>query len=128
MTLKAFEEVKATLKDRWLDYYEANQVWIDPILINKKGEELKLMRNFLILGSITSIEPKLKEYLPLFCQLNTNSDDLVRVMGLDFNPANELYSRQGRRKRSEEAKAEESKKKAESANTCYKYQDELVQD
>lgn len=128
MTFKAFEEVKATLKDRWLDYYEVNQEWIDSVVNSQQGDNTKLARSFLILGSITVIEPRLQEYLPLFHQLNNNPDDLVKVMGLDFNPSSELNRRKEERRKVEAAKAEEAKKNAELANTCYKYQDELSQD
>ena len=60
MTFKAFEEIKATLKDKWLDYYEVNQEWIKSVLKNKKGEGLQLAKNLLIVRSISMIEPKLQ--------------------------------------------------------------------
>ena len=46
-------------------------------------------------------------------------------MGLNFDQRTALNHRKAERRKAEAVKAEEAKKNAESANTCYKYQDEL---
>ncbi len=89
-----FEALKPTLKEKWLNYYEANRTWLNLILKFQGGENYRIAKACLILGCISAIEPRLREFLPAFCELNSNPEALIQVLGLDFNSESELKKRQ----------------------------------
>lgn len=105
------EQFKAELKDKWLDYYDANKNWIQALMdgdtkwyqtIQYYYEQEQLddlgycnysprrPNSFFILGVISSLEPQLKG---LFAFIPKHSDDLLRMIALDFDPEIELKKR-----------------------------------
>lgn len=105
MNSSLFEELKPTLKDKWLDYYEANQRTIKKLmeLGHKYGER---PNSDFILGTISSLEPRLEEYLFCFFLVCNNLDTIVEALGLNFDPQLELKKRS--KKREEEAKNQQA--------------------
>jgi hypothetical protein len=97
--------LKDRLKDLWLDYFQYHQSW----LINyecwvecSSSEETRPIAH-LILGVMSVIEPRLKDYLiPLF-GLNSSGEEIVKVLNLDFSPETELGKREEERKLAQEA-------------------------
>ena len=83
-----FEKLKVTLNDKWLDYYEVNRSWIKRILPkNRNGYNEYLDSDtlaYFVLGVITVIEPKVKECLELFSELNKEPKSLLGVLGIDY--------------------------------------------
>ncbi|MEA5508890.1 DUF5331 domain-containing protein [Crocosphaera sp. UHCC 0190] len=47
----------------------------------------------IILGVITALEPKLSVWMLPFCQLNSDGNKLIEVLGLHFDPEKELKKR-----------------------------------
>jgi hypothetical protein len=97
-----FEQLKVILKDKWLDYYKINRLWITEMLENTKGwletfDGGHRPPGLFILGTISGLEPSLKDLLLPFCKLNSLDESLIEVLGLDFDPDIEL------KKRTEEA-------------------------
>lgn len=92
------EKLKASLKDKWLEYYQINRLWIKALL-NKPETWVKVADGgnrppaYFILGVISLLEPNLKEMLLPFCQLNPDADKLVTILGLHFDPDIELEKR-----------------------------------
>lgn len=86
-----FDEIKESLKEKWLEYYKANYVWIK-LAMSKNGSFQKGGRpsSMLILGVITSLEPDLISIMSCLCQLNSDPDLLIKALGLDFDPDQEL--------------------------------------
>jgi hypothetical protein len=85
------EELKSIIKERWLDYYEINQDWIVKFTNGNKGwvdcsSGGSRPNAFLILGAITSSDPRISDWMSIFCQLQSDSNELIRVLGLDFDP------------------------------------------
>jgi hypothetical protein len=94
--MSSFEEIKATLPSKWLQYYSTNRDWIKT-LMDSKGWWHKISDNQgrrpaadVILGAITALEPKLGIWMNPFCQLNADGNKLVEVLGLNFDPEKEL--------------------------------------
>ena len=100
-----FQTIKATLKDKWLDYYEANQSWLPNVIdFNNVSEGCgQRPHSSLILGVISALEPKLNEYFYCFSLVTKNEPAIVKALGLDFDPKLELEKRAEERKLAQEA-------------------------
>jgi hypothetical protein len=83
--MSEFEKLKAGLQDKCLDYYEDNQSWIETALPkNSNGTLQQIPLAYLVLGAITVIEPKLKEFLEPFSKLNQDPLALMKILDLDI--------------------------------------------
>ncbi|ACK70795.1 conserved hypothetical protein [Gloeothece citriformis PCC 7424] len=96
--MSSFEELKATLKDKWLSYYEHNRSWLKEMLENTKSwvevsDDGYRPSSHLIIGAISVLEPNLRDWLIPFCELNSEEDSIIKVLGLDFDPEKELAKR-----------------------------------
>lgn len=102
------EQFKAELKDKWLNYYQANRNWLNDLAkknsnwFNHVKSETKLETNDysprrpearFILGVISILEPKVQGFMPYIVHLNTDPTSVVRALGLDFDPELELEKR-----------------------------------
>jgi hypothetical protein len=102
-----FEELKAGLKDKWLDFFEENQSWITQI------NEWKTEYNYgvkrppakLIIGIIAVLEPEINNYLIPLSTIDNSGDNVVNALGLNFNPHTELEKREEERAKIQEAEA-----------------------
>ena len=85
------EQFKAELKDKLLDYYEANSAWLKQM--NGYGQSIN--NSWFILGVITAFEPKseLKELLQYFLMVDKSSDSVIRALDLNFDLEKELEKR-----------------------------------
>lgn len=93
-----FEKFKTTLKPKWLDYYQINRCWIRSLMDSKNGwvntpDKGKRPSSDVILGAITALEPRLAELMLPFCELNSDANKLVDLLGLHFDPVIELEKR-----------------------------------
>lgn len=99
-----FDDFKASLKEKWLDYYEANRDWLNEVIAtngrwyNDTWGGVRPDSRF-ILGVASVLEPQLQEFLPTLTQLNSDPTALVRSLGLDFEPDAELAIRAETRSR-----------------------------
>jgi hypothetical protein len=91
ISLEKIESFKAELKDKWLDYYQANSSLLKQI----DGHQHKVKDSWFVLGVITALEPKaeFKELLQYFCLVTKDCDSIIRALGLDFDPEIELKKR-----------------------------------
>lgn len=84
-----FDNFTAALKQKWIEYFQANKSWIamqmkqDSVATPDGGHRPS---SYLILGAINAIEPKLGNLMVPFCKLNSDADLLVEVLGLHFDP------------------------------------------
>lgn len=112
--MENFEEIKARLKKKWLQYYKHNKTWIEKYcqencFVSVKGSaegetwttvERSRENNVykevhppseLILGAITALEPLLAQYwLTAFVDLYANKEKIIVALGLNFDPEIEL--------------------------------------
>ena len=104
------EEFKAELKDKWLNYYEANRNWLQALtdrsgswyqnIHSYEDEELEQLgysnysprrpNDCFIFGVLSILEPQLKG---LFAFAPESPSNYIDRLGLDFDPEIELKKR-----------------------------------
>ncbi|BAZ43656.1 hypothetical protein NIES4102_06570 [Chondrocystis sp. NIES-4102] len=108
------EQFKAELKDKWLDYYQANRNWLQRymeinhswrnwVTIYSEEELLSLEveddykpcrpQSYFIIGVVSTLEPSLQGLFPFMEYSTGNSEQIVKALGLDFDPEIELKKR-----------------------------------
>ena len=119
------EQFKAELKEKWLNYYEANRNWLQE-LMDRSGnwkqkihsyedEELEQLgyndysprrpNDCFIFGVISNLEPQLSR---LFNFLAPNDSlEFIKQLGLDFDPEIELKKRSRQQSQQQEKTAAE---------------------
>jgi hypothetical protein len=111
-----FEELKASLPRQWLDYYQNNQAWIKCLMDSrgwwrKTPDGGKRPSADIIIAAATALEPKLSVWMYPFCQLSSDGDKLLEVLGLNFDPE----------------KKQLEKKERELSNSLYPNEDPVLQ-
>ncbi|WP_319423004.1 DUF5331 domain-containing protein [Pleurocapsa sp. FMAR1] len=107
------EKFKTELKEKWLNYYQANRSWLQHYMDNDSGwsddveydkkelKSLELDRDYdprrpecyFILGVVSVLEPSIQGLLSFAGGLTTESEQLVEALGLNFDPELELKKR-----------------------------------
>ena len=90
-----YENFTASLKQKWLEYFQKNRSWLIlqmEIKSVKTPDSGRRPGSSLILGVINALEPKLANLMVPFYKLNPDEDALVEVLGLNFDPDKELLS------------------------------------
>jgi hypothetical protein len=111
-----FEELLKILADKWLDYYQNNQPWIKSLTDSKDSwrktpDGGKRPSADIIIGAITVLESQLSVWMYPFCQLSSDGDKLLEVLGLNFDPE----------------KKQLEKKERELSNSLYPNEDPVLQ-
>ena len=97
MNLSLFEELKPTIRDKWLDYYEANKSIINKLMdmgYKARYSNHKCPTSEFIVGTVSALEPKLEEYLFCFFLVCDDLGKIVTTLELDFDPEVELKKRE----------------------------------
>ncbi|HTL88505.1 MAG TPA: DUF5331 domain-containing protein [Leptolyngbya sp.] len=84
------EQLRRSLKDRWLNYYQENRAWMTRLSIWVSCEGQRRPSSSFILGALSTAEPRLLDLLPLIVDLSNHPDRIVVALGLDFDPEQEL--------------------------------------
>lgn len=84
------DQLRRSLKDRWLNYYEENRAWISRLSIWVSCDGQRRPSSSFILGVLSTEEPRLTEMLPLIVDLSNHPDRIVLALGLNFDPEQEL--------------------------------------
>ncbi len=88
-----FESFTASIRQKWLDYYQANRPWLS---LQMEGRSVRTPdggqrpTSSLILGVVNALEPKLGNLMVPFFQLNADEDAIIEVLQLNFDPDIEL--------------------------------------
>jgi hypothetical protein len=88
------DQLRRSLKDRWLDYYQENRSWISRLSIWVSCEGHRRPSSSFILGVLSTEEPRLTEMLPLIVDLSNHPDRIVVALGLNFDPEQALNQKQ----------------------------------
>ncbi|NEQ34394.1 MAG: DUF5331 domain-containing protein [Leptolyngbya sp. SIO4C5] len=84
-----FENFTSVIRQKWLDYVQANRPWLELQMRQtsvRTPDGGRRPSSFLVLGVVNAIEPKLSNLMVPFYQLNADEDALVEVLGLNFDP------------------------------------------
>ncbi|MEY2979151.1 MAG: DUF5331 domain-containing protein [Prochlorotrichaceae cyanobacterium] len=93
-----FESFTASIKQKWLDYYQVNRIWLE---LQMEGRSVRTPDggrrpgSALILGVVNSLEPKLANLMVPFFKLNGDEDAIIEVLQLNFDPDIMLGNRAG---------------------------------
>ncbi|WP_318722839.1 MULTISPECIES: DUF5331 domain-containing protein [unclassified Roseofilum] len=93
MSMAFFDNFTASIRQKWLDYFQANKAWLllqMEVKSNKTPDGGRRPASSLILGVVNALEPKLGNLMVPFFKLNADEDALVDVLGLNFDPEREL--------------------------------------
>ncbi|MEH2071324.1 MAG: DUF5331 domain-containing protein [Nostoc sp.] len=84
------QELRQSLKHKWLNYYEQNISWLVKIRIWATYNGLRRPSSGFILATLSVLEPQFDEILTFLMDLSNNPDKIVAALGLNFNPDEEL--------------------------------------
>ncbi|TAE60325.1 MAG: hypothetical protein EAZ76_16690 [Nostocales cyanobacterium] len=84
------QQLRQNLKLTWLNYYQENISWLVKMQIWHSYDGVRRPLSGYILATLSTLEPQLKEILPLLLELNNNPDQIIAALGLNFNPDLEL--------------------------------------
>ncbi|MEH1891944.1 MAG: DUF5331 domain-containing protein [Nostoc sp.] len=84
------QQLRQSLKQKWLIYYEQNIPWLVKIRIWGTYNGLRRPLSGFILATLSVLEPQFDEILSFMLDLNNDPDKIVAALGLNFNPDQEL--------------------------------------
>jgi outer membrane biosynthesis protein TonB len=84
------EQLRKTLKVRWLEYYRENRSWLKRLGVWVNCDGKRRPSSSFILATLSTLEPQLLQMLPLIVDLSSNPDRIVLALGLNFNPDDEI--------------------------------------
>jgi Family of unknown function (DUF5331) len=80
------QQLRRSLKDKWLDYYQTNRHWLSRLGVWVNCDGQRRPSSGFILATLAVVEPELTALLPLVVDLNGNPDRIIMALGLNFNP------------------------------------------
>ncbi|MCC5641796.1 DUF5331 domain-containing protein [Nostoc sp. CHAB 5824] len=84
------QQLRQSLKQKWLSYYEQNISWLVKMRIWGTYNGLRRPLSGFILATLSVLEPQFDEILAFMVDLNNDPDKIVAALGLNFNPDQEL--------------------------------------
>ncbi|WP_230967977.1 DUF5331 domain-containing protein [Nostoc sp. WHI] len=88
--LMNIQQLRQSLKQKWLIYYEQNISWLVKMRIWGTYDGLRRPLSGFILATLSVLEPQFDEILSFMLDLNNDPDKIVAALGLNFNPDQEL--------------------------------------
>ncbi|MEM9246728.1 MAG: DUF5331 domain-containing protein [Cyanobacteria bacterium P01_F01_bin.153] len=80
------EQLRHNLRQLWLTYYRDNRHWLSRMEIWITHKDQRRPSSSFILATISVLNPELTQILPLLADLNSDPDQMVEALGLNFNP------------------------------------------
>ncbi|MDZ8027428.1 MAG: DUF5331 domain-containing protein [Nostoc sp. DedQUE01] len=84
------QQLRQSLKQKWLSYYEQNSSWLVKMRVWATYDGLRRPSSGFILATLSVLEPQFDEILAFILDLNNNPDKIIAALGLNFNPDEEL--------------------------------------
>ncbi|QHG15574.1 DUF5331 domain-containing protein [Nostoc sp. ATCC 53789] len=84
------QQLRQSLKQNWLVYYEQNISWLVKMRIWGTYDGLRRPLSGFILATLSVLEPQFDEILAFMLDLNNDPDKIIAALGLNFNPDEEL--------------------------------------
>ncbi|MEO1521409.1 MAG: DUF5331 domain-containing protein [Cyanobacteria bacterium J06633_2] len=83
-------QLRRSLKVKWLTYYRDNRDWLTKLGVWVNDGGARRPSSSFILATLSVLEPRLAQLMPIVVDLNSNADRVVRALGLNFTPDDEL--------------------------------------
>jgi len=90
------QQLRQSLKHQWLTYYRDNREWLVHLAVWVDDNGQRRPSASFILATLTVLEPRLTQLLPLVVGLNNNPDRIIAALGLNVSPDDELESLNGK--------------------------------
>ncbi|MDJ0797118.1 MAG: DUF5331 domain-containing protein [Calothrix sp. MO_167.B12] len=85
------QELRQSLKLKWLNYYHKNQSWLVKMRIWGTYDGERRPSSGFILAALSILEPQLEQAFPFILELSNNPDQIISALGLNFNPEQQLH-------------------------------------
>lgn len=83
-------QLRQSLKLMWLNYYRDNRDWLVKLGVWVSCEGERRPSASFILATLSVLEPRLTQLMPIVVDLNSNPDRVIKALGLNFTPDDEL--------------------------------------
>ena len=83
-------QLRQSLKLMWLNYYRENRDWLVKLGVWVSYEGERRPSASFILATLSVLEPRLTQLMPIVVDLNSNPDRVIKALGLNFTPDDEL--------------------------------------
>lgn len=80
------QQLRQNLRHQWLTYYQDNRDWLIHLAVWVNDNGQRRPSSSFILATLSVLEPRLTQLLPLVVGLNNSPDRIVSVLGLNFSP------------------------------------------
>ncbi|PSB24872.1 hypothetical protein C7B82_26015 [Stenomitos frigidus ULC18] len=84
------EQIRQSVREKWLTYYAENRQWLSRLGVWVNCDGQRRPSSGFILATLSVLEPRLAQLLPLVVDLSSNPDRIVMALGLNFNPEEQL--------------------------------------
>jgi len=84
------EQIRQSVREKWLTYYAENRQWLSRLGVWVNCDGQRRPSSGFILATLSVLEPRLAQLLPLVVDLSSNPDRIVMALGLNFNPEDQL--------------------------------------
>ena len=84
------EQIRQSVREKWLAYYVENRQWLSRLGVWVNCDGQRRPSSGFILATLSVLEPRLSQLLPLVVDLSSNPDRIVMALGLNFNPEDHL--------------------------------------
>jgi hypothetical protein len=85
------QQLRQSLKQKWVNYYHQNRSWLIKMRIWGTYDGGRRPSSGFILATLSVLEPQLDQILPFILELNSNPDQIITALGLNFNPEEQLH-------------------------------------
>lgn len=92
VSLVDIQQLRQSLKVKWLLYYRRNRPWMTKLRIWRTYDGQRRPSSSFILATLTTLEPQLIQMFPFIVALSNHPDQIVAALGLNFNPEVEMRS------------------------------------
>ncbi|MCP6757375.1 MAG: DUF5331 domain-containing protein [Fischerella sp. CENA71] len=113
------QQLRESLKLKWVKYYFQNRPWLVKMRIWGTYDGERRPSSGFILATLSVLEPELDEILPLLLELNNNPDCIVTALGLNFNPEEQLHFLEDNNNDDVEVETIQEKRLSETSTNIY---------
>jgi hypothetical protein len=84
------QQLRRSLKEKWLQYYRDNREWLVKFGIWVESDGVRRPTSGYILATLSVLEPRLTQLMPLVVDLSSSPDRVITALGLNFSPDDAL--------------------------------------